>query len=92
MTACLSAPASIRPAARAARAQAAVAGWWPAPARGEHGRPGVAYRAFRDGLPLITRDARAFTERRARAILEYLDWRPIEEELTRAALEASHRG
>jgi predicted nucleotidyltransferase len=54
--------------------------------------PGVAYRAFRDGLPVITRDARAFAERRARAILEYLDWRPIEEEFTRAALEASQRG
>jgi predicted nucleotidyltransferase len=54
--------------------------------------PGVAYRAFRDGRPLVTRDARAFAERRARAILEYLDWRPIEEEFTRAALEASQRG
>jgi predicted nucleotidyltransferase len=54
--------------------------------------PGVAYRAFRDGRPVITRDARALTERRARAILEYLDWKPIEKEFTRAALEASQRG
>jgi predicted nucleotidyltransferase len=54
--------------------------------------PGVAYRAFRDGRPVLTRDARAFAERRARAILEYLDWRPIEEEFARAALEASQRG
>ena len=54
--------------------------------------PAVAYRAFRDGRPVITRDTHALAERRARAILEYLDWRPIEEEFTRAALEAGHRG
>ena len=31
-------------------------------------------------------------ERKARAILEYLDWRPIEEVFIRAVLEAGHRG
>ena len=54
--------------------------------------PGIAYRAFRDGRLLTTRDRRRFVERKARAILEYLDWKPIEEQFTRAALEASRRG
>ena len=54
--------------------------------------PGVAYRVFRDGRPLFARDRQGVAERRARAILEYLDWKPIEAAFTRAALEASHRG
>jgi predicted nucleotidyltransferase len=54
--------------------------------------PAVAYRAFRDGRPLLARDAQALAERRVRAILEYLDWRPVEDEFARAALEAGQRG
>ena len=53
--------------------------------------PGVAYRAFRDGRPILVREARNLAERKARAILEYLDWKPVEEQFTRAALEAASR-
>lgn len=54
--------------------------------------PGLAYRVFRDGQVLFVRDRRAFVERKARAILEYLDFQPIEEQLARGALAASSRG
>ena len=50
--------------------------------------PGLAYRAFRDGRPIFTRDPAALTTRRARAILEYLDFRPVEELCTRGVLAA----
>jgi predicted nucleotidyltransferase len=51
--------------------------------------PGLAYRVFRDGQVLFVRDRTAFVERKARAILECLDFRPIEEQLARGALAAS---
>jgi len=54
--------------------------------------PGLAYRAFRDGRVVFERDRSALVGRKARAILEYLDFRPIEETFTRAVLGASHRG
>jgi predicted nucleotidyltransferase len=54
--------------------------------------PGLAYRVFRDGEVLFVRDRGAFVERKARAILEYLDFQPIEEQLARGALAASVRG
>ncbi len=54
--------------------------------------PGLAYRAFRDGRVIVERDRSALVERKARAILEYLDFRPVEETFTRAVLGASHRG
>ena len=54
--------------------------------------PGLAYRVFRDARLVFARDRRSLVERKARAILEYLDWRPVEEAFTRAVLEASHRG
>lgn len=41
--------------------------------------PGVAYRVFRDGVELTVRDRPALVGRKARAILEYLDFQPIEE-------------
>jgi uncharacterized protein len=50
--------------------------------------PGLAYRVFRDGHAIVTRDPRALARRRARAILEYLDFRPIEELCTRGVLAA----
>ena len=53
--------------------------------------PGLAYRVFRDGHVLVTRDAGALAQRRARAILEYLDFQPIEEICTRGVL-AARRG
>jgi predicted nucleotidyltransferase len=48
--------------------------------------PGLAYRVFRDGHAIVTRDPHALARRRARAILEYLDFRPIEELFTRGVL------
>ena len=54
--------------------------------------PGLAYRVFRDARLVFARDRQSLVERKARAILEYLDWRPVEEAFTRAALEAAHRG
>lgn len=53
--------------------------------------PGLAYRVFRDGRTLFSRDDRALSARRARAILEYLDFRPIEGLCARGVLE-SRRG
>jgi uncharacterized protein YutE (UPF0331/DUF86 family)/predicted nucleotidyltransferase len=50
--------------------------------------PGLAYRVFRDGRPILTRDASALAERKARAILEYFDFQPIEELCARGALDA----
>ncbi len=41
--------------------------------------PAIAYRVFRDGVEMVVRDRRALVDRKARAILEYLDFRPIEE-------------
>jgi hypothetical protein len=54
--------------------------------------PPLAYRVFRDGKVILERDRSALVERRARAILEYLDFQPIEEILTRGALAAAARG
>jgi predicted nucleotidyltransferase len=50
--------------------------------------PGLAYRVFRDGRAIITRNPHALALRRARAILEYLDFQPIEELCTRGVLAA----
>jgi uncharacterized protein len=41
----------------------------------------LAFRVFRDGTVLIDRDHQALLARKARAILDYLDWRPIEQRL-----------
>ena len=41
--------------------------------------PGLAYRVFRDGIVVLDRDHRAFVDRKARAIMEYLDWKPVED-------------
>jgi hypothetical protein len=54
--------------------------------------PGLAYRVFRDGRTILARDSRRLSERRARAILEYLDFQPIEELCARGALEAAAHG
>jgi predicted nucleotidyltransferase len=54
--------------------------------------PGLAYRVFRDGQIILERDRRALVDRKARAILEYLDFRPIEELLARGVLAAASRG
>jgi predicted nucleotidyltransferase len=52
--------------------------------------PGLAYRVFRDGVRLTVRDEDALKARLARAILEYLDFQPIEEMFTRGVLRARH--
>jgi len=46
--------------------------------------PGLAYRVFRDGKVILERDAAALVNRKAWAVLEYLDWKPIEDLFTRA--------
>ena len=48
--------------------------------------PSLAYRIFRDGVVLNVRDERMLKTRRAQAILEYLDYRPIEELFIRGVL------
>ncbi|MBI5853109.1 MAG: nucleotidyltransferase domain-containing protein [Planctomycetes bacterium] len=45
--------------------------------------PGLAYRIFRDGVVVLERDADAFANRKARAILDYLDYKPIEDVFVR---------
>jgi predicted nucleotidyltransferase len=54
--------------------------------------PPVAYRAFRDGVVLVENDHRALAARKARAILEYLDFRPVEELAARGVLSAAAHG
>jgi predicted nucleotidyltransferase len=54
--------------------------------------PGLAYRIFRDGRPILERDRDALVGRKARAILEYLDFQPIEELFTRGVLAAAPHG
>ena len=54
--------------------------------------PGLAYRIFRDGQILANQDRQAFCERKARAILEYLDFQPIEALCTRGVLTAGTHG
>lgn len=41
--------------------------------------PGLAYRVFKDGVTVLERDPDALASRKAWAVLEYLDWKPVEE-------------
>lgn len=52
----------------------------------------LAYRIFRDGVAIVERDRPALADRKARAILDYLDFRPIEAILARGALAAAAHG
>jgi predicted nucleotidyltransferase len=54
--------------------------------------PGLAYRIFRDGQVLVERDHRALVARKARAILDYLDFKPIEDRCAAGVLRAAARG
>jgi predicted nucleotidyltransferase len=54
--------------------------------------PALAYRIFRDGVILIEHDHRALAERKARSILDYLDFRPVEDIVIRGVLAAAVRG
>lgn len=58
----------------------------------EEAPPALAYRVFREGTVVLDRDRRALVERRARAILEYLDFKPIEERCAAGVLRAATRG
>lgn len=49
--------------------------------------PALAYRVFRDGVVLFTRDRSALVERRVRGILDYLDYRPFEAAFVRGVLQ-----
>ena len=50
---------------------------------------GLAYRIFRDGDLLVERDHGALVARKARAILDYLDWKPMEDLFTQSVLRAA---
>src|SRR5688572_21193851 len=52
----------------------------------------VAYRVFRDGVPLFMREPELMAKRKARAILDYLDFRPLEQLAARGVLAAAARG
>lgn len=58
----------------------------------EEAPPGLAYRVFRDGRTVFVRDREAFVGRKARAILEYLDFKPIEDLVARGVLTRAARG
>ena len=49
----------------------------------------LAYRIFRDGRVLLERDRAALVHRKARAILEYLDFKPVEERCAEGVLRAA---
>lgn len=48
--------------------------------------PALAWQIFHDGLEVHVADRDAFVDRKARAILDYCDWRPTEAIFTRAVL------
>ncbi len=58
----------------------------------EEAPPSLAYRVFRDGQIVLERDRAALVERKTRAILEYLDFRPLEEIAVRGVLAAAADG
>ncbi len=49
----------------------------------------LAYRIFRDGRLVIERDHSALVRRKAQAILQYLDFKPVEERCTEGVLRAA---
>lgn len=52
----------------------------------------LAYRIFRDGRLLVERDHGALVARKARALLDYLDFKPVEERCAAGILRAAARG
>jgi hypothetical protein len=50
--------------------------------------PALSYRVFRDGEVVFVRDRSALVERRVRAVLDYLDYRPFEAAFVRGVLQA----
>jgi hypothetical protein len=51
--------------------------------------PGLAYRIYRDGGLLLERDHASLVRRKARAILDYLDFKPVEDLCTEGVLRAA---
>ena len=49
----------------------------------------LAYRVFRDGRLLAERDHGALVARKARVLLDYLDWKPVEERCAEGILRAA---
>ena len=52
----------------------------------DYAPPGLAYRVFRDGVVVLARDRGALIERKVRAILEHLDFQPVERVFSKAVL------
>jgi predicted nucleotidyltransferase len=52
----------------------------------------LAYRIFRDGRVILDRERPRLVARRARAVLEYLDFKPIEDQFVKGVLAAAARG
>ena len=52
----------------------------------------LAYRIFRDGRLLVARDREILVTRKTRAILDYLDFKPVEELCAAGVLRAAARG
>jgi len=49
----------------------------------------LAYRIFRDGHLLVERDHGTLVARKARALLDYLDWKSVEERCAEGILRAA---
>ena len=49
----------------------------------------LAYRIFRDGRLVLERDHAALVRRKAQAILQYLDFKPVEERCAEGVLRAA---
>ena len=49
----------------------------------------LTYRIFRDGCVLLERDHPALARRKAQAILQYLDFKPVEERCAEGVLRAA---
>lgn len=58
----------------------------------DHAPAALAYRVFRDGRVVMEKDRRARVTRQAQAVLEYLDFAPVERRCARAVLDAAARG
>ena len=54
--------------------------------------PPLAYRVFRDGRIVVEHDHAALVRRKARAILDYLDFKPVEDLCAAGVLRAAARG
>jgi uncharacterized protein len=54
--------------------------------------PAIAYRVFRDGRVIIEKNHGTLVAHKTRAILEYLDFRPIETLAARGVLAAAAHG